>query len=92
MFAKLAHLRRFGRTHETKFATWPANDNQRSSRQPTKSILVCHWHRTPSGALECVWSVEDEDAGGAAAPSLRPPSLRPPRHPCRLNGTPLLAA
>ena len=88
MFAKLAHFSRFGRTHEARFATWPANDNHLprvvgSLRRPRRSVLVCHWHRTPSGALECVWSVEDEDTGGAAAPA---PQLR------RLNRLSLLLA
>jgi hypothetical protein len=87
MFAKIAHFSRFGRTHEARFATWPANDNHLprlgSSRQPRRSVLVCHWHRTPSGALECVWSIEGEDTGGAAAPG--PLS-------CRLNGSLLLLA
>ena len=85
MFAKLAHFSRFGRTHEARFATWPANDNHLprlvGSSRPPRSVLVCHWHRTQGGALECIWSVEDEDNGGAAAPS---PQLY------RLNGSPLL--
>jgi hypothetical protein len=88
MFAKLAHFGRFGRTHEARFATSPANDNLLprlvgSSRRPRRNVLVCHWHRTPSRALECVWSVEDEDTGGAAASG---PQL------CRPNGPPLLLA
>lgn len=89
MFAKLAHFSRFGRAHEARFTTWPANDNHLprlvgSSHRPRRSVLVCHWHRTPSGTLECVWSAEDGDTGGAAAPG---PQLG------RLNRpSPLLAA
>jgi hypothetical protein len=62
MFAKLAHFGHFGRTHGAGFAARPSNDNHPlrlvvASRRPRRSILACHWHRTPSGTLECVWSV-----------------------------------
>jgi hypothetical protein len=87
MFAKLAQFGRFGRTHDAKFATWPSNDNGLpclvgASRRPRRGLLACHWHRTPSGVLECAWSVEDDDTGGAAAPN-------PPIY--RRNGSPLRA-
>ena len=73
MFAKLAHFGHFGRTHGAGFAAWPSNDNHPlrlvvASRRPRRSILACHWHRTPSGTLECVWSVEGVDSTVAAAP------------------------
>jgi hypothetical protein len=73
MFAKLAHFGHFGRTHGAGFAARPSNDNHPlrlvvASRRPRRSILACHWHRTPSATLECVWSVEGVDSTVAATP------------------------
>jgi hypothetical protein len=91
MFAKLAYFGHFGRTHGTRFAAWSSNDNHPlrlvvASRLPKRRALACHWHTTPSGTLECVWTVEGTDTPGTAAPE---PQI------CRLNGSPqraLLAA
>ena len=73
MFAKLAHFGHFGRTHGVRFAAWPSNDNQPlrlvvASRRRRRRFLACYWHTTPSGMLECVWSVEGTDSTVAAAP------------------------
>jgi hypothetical protein len=81
MFAKLAHFGHFGRTHDAGFAPWPANDNGLprlvgASRRPRRNLLACHWHRTPSGALECVWSVEDGDTGRRRERCSRPEAIR----------------
>jgi len=88
MFAKLAHYCHFGRTHDAGFATRPCNDNRLlslvgASRRPRRGPLACHWHKTPSGALECFWTTEDDDTGGAAA---QEPQIY------RLDGSPRLAA
>jgi hypothetical protein len=73
MFAKLAHFGHFGRTHGARFAALPSNHNHPlrlvvGSRRPRRSVLACHWQTTPSGTLECVWSVDGADSTVAAAP------------------------
>jgi hypothetical protein len=87
MFAKFAHLSRFGRKFGARFAAWPSNDNHPlrlvvAARRQKRNVLACHWRTMPSGTLECVWSGEGTDTPRAAVPE---PQL------WRLNGSPLLA-
>ena len=78
MFAK---LEKFGATdrnrwHSSAAAATPCNDNHSTRRfvaasRPTRRpILCCHWHKGPSGALECVWNVEAPAAGAADEPGI----------------------
>ena len=78
MFAK---LEKFGapdrnRWHSSAAATAPCNDNHSirrfvaASRPTRRPILCCHWHKGPSGALECAWGIEVPDAGGADEPGM----------------------
>jgi len=77
MFAK---LEKFGvpdrnRWHSAASAA-PCNDTHSIRRLATASrprrrpILCCHWHKGPSGALECVWDTEAPDAAAADAPGM----------------------
>ena len=59
MFAKLAQIGHFARTHSAGTTTRPCNDNHPlrliATQRPRRPALTCRWHETPSGALECVW-------------------------------------
>lgn len=87
MFAKLAYFGHFGRTRGARFVAWPSNDNRPlrpvvASRRQKGNVLACHWHTTPSGTLECFWSVGGTDTPRDAVPE---PQL------CRLSESPLRA-
>ena len=74
--AVFAKLEKFGATdrnrwHSSAAEATPCNDNYSvrrfvtASRPTRRPILCCHWHRGPSGALECVWEIEAPDAAAA---------------------------
>src|SRR5579863_7451077 len=63
MFAKLARFNAFNRTVGRRFGAAACNDNQpvrrfiASPRPLRRPILLCHWHKAASGALECSWHI-----------------------------------
>ena len=92
MFAKLARLQMFNRIAGRRFGAVACNDNQpirRSVALPRRQILLCHWHKAASGALECGWLAEATSVSKAEEPdisrlltqaNMRTPS--PPRSFC----------
>jgi len=78
MFAKLARLQMFNRIAGRRFGAVACNDNQpirRSVALPRRQILLCHWHKAASGALECGWLAE-----ATAAPKVEEPDINPLTH------------
>jgi len=81
MFAKLARFRTFNRTVGRHFgaAATPCNDNQpvrrfiASSRQLRRPVLLCRWHKAPTGALECSWHLGAIAASNAEEPGISRP-------------------
>jgi hypothetical protein len=78
MFAK---LEKFGapdrnRWHSSAAAAAPSNDNHSvrrfvaASRRRRRPILYCHWHKGPTGGLECVWDTKAPDAAAADEPGM----------------------
>ena len=86
MFAKLARFRTFNRTVGRRFgaAATPCNDNQpvrrfiASSRQLRRPVLLCRWHKAPTGALECSWHLGAIAASNAEEPGISRPIGRIP--------------
>jgi hypothetical protein len=78
MFAKLARFNAFNRAGGRRFgASAACNDNQpvrrsvSSSRQlRQRPILLCHWHKAASGALECGWHTEATSASKVEEPDI----------------------
>jgi hypothetical protein len=73
MFAKLEKLGApvRNRWHSLAAGAAPSNDNHSvrrfvaASRRKRRPILYCHWHKGPTGALECVWDTKAPDAAAA---------------------------
>jgi hypothetical protein len=90
MFAKLARFQMFNRIAGRRFSAVACNDNQpirRSIAPPRRPILLCHWHKAASGALECGWLTEATSASKVEEPDMsavRPANVRtlPPRSFC----------
>ena len=77
MFAKLATFRIFNRTVERRAAmgATPCNDNKpgrvmSSPRQLRRPVLLCRWHKAPSGVLECSWGIAGMAASNAEEPEI----------------------
>ena len=93
MFAKLARFQMFNRIAGRRFSAVACNDNQpirRSIAPPRRPILLCHWHKAASGALECGWLTEATSASKVKEPDISrlltqanvPTSPSPPRSIC----------
>ena len=93
MFVKLARFQMFNRIAGHRFGGAACNDNQpirRSIAPPRRPILLCHWHKAASGALECGWLTEATSASKVEEPDISRPlaqadvrtSPSPPRSIC----------
>jgi hypothetical protein len=76
MFAKRARFHGISRRQTTVPKAMHCNDNQPIRRVVTLSsrrrpVLVCHWHQSPAGALECSWHIKEGDAALAEEPAMR---------------------
>ena len=64
MFAKRANFPVARSRRQWRGTAAPCNDNRPSlrlaaaPRRTPRPVLFCRWHRTPSGALECSWTIE----------------------------------
>ena len=73
MFAKLARFQMFNRIARRRFGAVACNDNQpirRSSAPTRRPILLCHWQKAASGALECGWLTEATSASKIDEPDI----------------------
>ncbi len=73
MFAKLSQFNAFRRIVGRRFGAAACNDNQpihRSVAPPRRPILLCHWHKAASGALECGWLAERTCASKIEEPDI----------------------
>ena len=87
MFAKLARFSTL--THaaarRARSVAVPCNDNQPTRRgfaapgAMRRPVLVRRWHMTPSGALECRWSIAAEGGDGEEVTQSRRANRRPDR-------------
>ena len=57
MFAKRAKFPVAPNRWRARETAAPCNDNRPPRRTP-RPVLFCRWHGTPSGALECSWTIE----------------------------------
>lgn len=77
-FVRFAALARVASRGSPAVAT-PCNDNARGAvraRNPRRPVLIGRWFGTPSGALECRWSLDGDDP---AQSRRRRPRAGPPR-------------
>ena len=73
MFAKLARFQMFNRIAGRRLGAVACNDNQPIGRfvaPPRRPILLCHWHKATSGALECGWLTQATSASEVEEPDI----------------------
>jgi hypothetical protein len=60
------------RWHSSAVGAAPSNDNHLAAphRKRRRPILYCHWHKGPTGTLECVWDTGAPDAAAADEPGM----------------------
>jgi len=84
MFAKHAKFPVAYNRRQARGTAAPCNDNRPALRfaatppRKPRPVLFCRWHRAPSGALECSWTIEAAAAEESEISRLFAPRLARP--------------